>query len=94
MPSWFALPGRKIWWPWFQSLFWCFSDLWWNRLVVPNRIQTPMLVLGGEQDSWCPWMTHWTGRLFHAETEVLPTLAHAMMENSDWQVAAGPSSVG
>lgn len=53
-----------------------------------------MLVLGGEQDSWCPWMTHWTGRLFHAETEVLPTLAHAMMENSDWQVAAGPSSVG
>ena len=46
-------------------------------------------MLGGEQDTLVPpWMTRWTRRLLNAETKLLPTLAHAMMVEPDWQETA------
>ena len=33
-------------------------------------------------------MTRWTRRLLNAETKLLPTLAHAMMVEPDWQETA------
>jgi len=59
------------------------------NLAHPNRIQTPMLVIGAENDALIPKETvQSTARAYHTEAIFLPDTAHNVMLESTWQFAA------
>jgi pimeloyl-ACP methyl ester carboxylesterase len=59
-------------------------------LVDTQRINTPMLVLGGELDQiYTPDDVRRTARAYGTEPLVLPGVGHELMLEHDWRVAAG-----
>jgi len=65
-------------------------DLLWPNLPGPAWPRDiPLLVLGAEKDFFIsPSMVEATARVYGAQAEILPGLAHAMMLESGWQTAA------
>lgn len=59
------------------------------NLVHPRRIQTPLLVIGAENDAMVPLKTvRDTARAYGTEVIILPGLAHDVMLEAGWQTAA------
>jgi pimeloyl-ACP methyl ester carboxylesterase len=57
--------------------------------VRPQRIRTPLLVLGAAEDRiFAPWEVRRTARTYGAECHIFPNMAHDMMLESDWQIVA------
>ncbi len=59
------------------------------NLPRPERVKTPMLVLGGDNDTVVyPSDNEATARAYGTKAEILPGLAHAMMLEDNWQAVA------
>jgi len=58
-------------------------------LPRPGNITTPMLVLGAANDNaFSPRQVEETATAYHAETQIFPNIAHAMMLEAGWQQVA------
>lgn len=66
-------------------------DVWFLNLPNPQLVQTPMLVLGGEDDrSVTPREVHATARAYRTEAVIFPKMGHDMMIEPGWaDVAEG-----
>ena len=59
------------------------------NLVRPNRVKTPILVIGAEDDTVVPLKSIYkTAHAYQSEPIVIPNMAHAAMLESNWQIAA------
>ena len=59
------------------------------NLVHPKRVKTPMLVIGAEDDTVIPLASIYkTAQAYQSEPIVIPSMAHDVMLESNWQVAA------
>lgn len=66
-----------------------YLDMLGLSLPKPERVKTPLLVLGGADDSlFLLKDTEATARAYGATAEVLPHMAHDMMLEEGWQAAA------
>ena len=65
------------------------SDAMFLDLPKPQRISTPMLVLGGELDNcFSQKEIHATARAYRTQAEIFPGMAHNMMLEPGWQAVA------
>jgi alpha-beta hydrolase superfamily lysophospholipase len=66
-----------------------FIDLLGLNLVHPKKIKTPLLILGAEKDnSITPSQVHATAKVYGAQAEIFPNMAHDMMLEKDWESVA------
>ena len=66
-----------------------FDLSWPQQFFIGRALQVPVLVLGGERDSFFPAaMIESTARLRGVKAEIFPGIAHAMMLERDWQRVA------
>ena len=66
-----------------------FLDMVIFRLPRPKRINTPILVLGAEDDAiFRPAEIQRTARAYGSEAQIFPNMAHDMMLERDWQAVA------
>jgi len=66
-----------------------YLDMMGLSLPRPERVKTPLLVLGGANDSlFLPRDIEATARVYGARAEVFPNMAHDMMLEDGWQAAA------
>lgn len=57
--------------------------------LKPEQLQIPLLVLGAQQDTFVsPALVRETARFYRAECHIFPSMAHAMMLESNWQEVA------
>ena len=64
-------------------------DLWVLNLPKPERVTTPLLVLGAELDACVTEAeTQRTARAYRTEAEVFPNMGHNMMLEPGWQAVA------
>jgi pimeloyl-ACP methyl ester carboxylesterase len=57
--------------------------------LKPERLQMPILVLGAQHDIFIsPALVRETARFYQAECHVFPSMAHAMMLESNWRDVA------
>ncbi len=67
-----------------------FLDLLALDLPHPDRVQAPMLVLGGADDAiFSPAEVAATARAYRSEPVIFPRMAHDMMLESGWENVAG-----
>jgi pimeloyl-ACP methyl ester carboxylesterase len=63
------------------------DTLW--MLPKPERVTTPLLVLGAERDrTILPKEVRATARAYHTEAEIFPNMGHAMMLEPEWAAVA------
>lgn len=63
-------------------------DMWWPGLARPNGA-IPTLVLGAENDVFFPASAaHGLARRHGGEVDIVPRMAHAMMLDTRWRIAA------
>lgn len=59
------------------------------NLPKPNKIKTPLLILGAENDALiAPAKIEKTARVFNADCKIFPALAHDLMLERDWRTVA------
>ena len=59
------------------------------KLARPERVTTPMLVLGAEEDAiFRPHEVRATAAAYHTEAIMFPGMAHDMMLEPGWQAVA------
>ena len=64
-------------------------EMIWN-LPKPDKIKTPLLVVGAENDALIPARKiEKTARAFNAECRIFPRMAHDLMLEEDWRTVAG-----
>jgi pimeloyl-ACP methyl ester carboxylesterase len=69
----------------YRALF----DMTLTNYIDPDRVKTPLLVMGGEKDIVIPPRDVLeTGRRYKARAQVLPGVAHAGMLDANWRVPA------
>jgi pimeloyl-ACP methyl ester carboxylesterase len=69
--------------------FRAFLDILALNLPKPNRVRTPVLVLGAERDTiFPPTAVHATATAYRTSATMLPGLAHDMMLDARWRDAA------
>ena len=70
-------------------------DLWVLNLPKPERVTTPLLVLGAELDACVTEAeTQTTARAYGTEAQIFPNMGHNMMLEPGWQAALKKSTVG
>jgi len=66
-----------------------FWDMLAFSLPRPQKVSTPMLVLGGAADTmFHPAETKATARAYHTQAQIFPNMAHDMMLEAGWQSVA------
>jgi pimeloyl-ACP methyl ester carboxylesterase len=66
-----------------------FLDMVVFSLPRPERVKTPVLVLGAECDTiFTPAEVQATARAYHTEATIFPSMAHDMMLGDNWQDVA------
>jgi pimeloyl-ACP methyl ester carboxylesterase len=66
-----------------------FIDMIALSLPHPQRVKTPLLVMGGGRDTiFTPKEVKATARAYHTQAEIFPNMAHDMMLEDGWQVVA------
>lgn len=66
-----------------------FLDMVVFRLPRPNRVSTPVLVLGAENDAlFRPKELQATAAAYGGQVKIFPEMAHDMMLEQDWQTVA------
>jgi pimeloyl-ACP methyl ester carboxylesterase len=66
-----------------------FLDMLFLNLPRPERVRTPLLVVGAGADSlFPPAEVEATGRAYRAPTYIFPGVAHDMMLEAGWQPVA------
>jgi pimeloyl-ACP methyl ester carboxylesterase len=66
-----------------------FLDMMALNLARPQRVKTPLLVLGGARDTvFHPYEVEATARAYHTQAVIFPDLAHDMMLEAGWQAVA------
>jgi len=67
-----------------------FLDMVGLDLPRPERVKTPLLVLGAERDNMlAPADIEDTARAYRTEAEILPAVAHDSMLETKWETVAG-----
>jgi pimeloyl-ACP methyl ester carboxylesterase len=67
-----------------------FLDILVLNLPKPERITTPMLVMGAANDtSFLPSQVEATARAYHTQAVIFPNMAHGMMLEEGWEAVAG-----
>ena len=67
-----------------------FLDMLFLNLPKPERITTPMLVMGAANDTYLrPGQVEATARAYHAQAIIFPNMCHGMMLEEDWEDVAG-----
>lgn len=66
-----------------------FMDMLVFNLPKPQKVKSPMLVLGAEQDAiFSPGEIQATARAYHTQAEIFPGMAHDMMLEAGWRAVA------
>lgn len=66
-----------------------FLDLLGLNLAHPQKVKTPLLVLGAEKDTViAPRDVHATARAYGVKAEIFPNMAHDMMLEAGWRTVA------
>jgi len=66
-----------------------YLDMMGLSLPRPERVRTPMLVMGAADDCLVsPSEVETTARAYQTQAEVLPCMAHDMMLEAGWRVVA------
>lgn len=66
-----------------------FLDMLVFNLPKPQKVKTPVLVLGAAKDTiFSPTEVESTGRAYHTRTEIFTGMAHDMMLEPGWQAVA------
>ena len=66
-----------------------FLDMLAFNLPKPGKVQTPLLVMGGERDTiFTPAEIAATARAYHTQPEMIAGVAHDMMLETRWQTVA------
>jgi pimeloyl-ACP methyl ester carboxylesterase len=66
-----------------------FLDMVALNLARPQRVKTPLLVLGGARDTiFHPYEVEATARAYHTQAVIFPDMAHDMMLEAGWQAVA------
>lgn len=69
--------------------YFAFLDLLLFSLPKPERVQTPMLVLGAEDDAiFRPDEMRATAKAYNGQVAIFPSMAHDMMLEREWQGVA------
>jgi pimeloyl-ACP methyl ester carboxylesterase len=64
-------------------------DIMWRDLPAPQRVTTPILVLGAECDGgFTPEEVRATARAYDANAEIFPAMGHNMMLEPGWMTVA------
>lgn len=67
-----------------------FLDMLFLNLPKPERITTPMLVMGAANDtSLRPHQVEATARAYHTKAIIFPNMGHGMMLEEGWEAVAG-----
>ncbi|CDO89438.1 alpha/beta hydrolase [Mycobacterium triplex] len=66
-----------------------FLDMLFLNLPKPDRVNTPVLVLGAEDDGcFTPREVHATARAYRTRAEIFPSMGHNMMVEPQWASVA------
>ncbi|EMY78243.1 putative lysophospholipase [Leptospira weilii serovar Ranarum str. ICFT] len=69
--------------------FLAFLDMLILRLPKPNKVKTPLLVIGGEKDRFfAPWEVKRTANAYKAESQIFPGMGHNLMLDEGWEKVA------
>ncbi len=72
-----------------EESFRAYVDMLGFNLPRPEKIKTPLLVLGAAEDmSISPAEVEATARVYHTRAELFPAMGHALMLDTGWQAVA------
>lgn len=72
-----------------EESFLAFLDVLFLSLPKPKQVTTPLLVLGGEQDTaFTPRLVESTAKAYRTTAKIFPGMAHGMMLEKDWKLVA------
>ncbi|MBN2005038.1 MAG: alpha/beta hydrolase, partial [Anaerolineae bacterium] len=72
-----------------EESFRAYVDMLGFNLPRPEKIKTPLLVLGAAEDvSISPAEVEATARAYHTRAEFFPAMGHALMLDTGWQAVA------
>lgn len=67
-----------------------YLDIMFLNLPKPERVTTPMLVMGAANDTcFLPSQVEATARAYHTQAVIFPNMAHGMMLEQGWEAVAG-----